>query len=66
MKVYKINKISLDELRYEFGSFNVPQKYTFLDNPAKKDVLDYLLNQTIIETISNDWNKYYSILKTNS
>lgn len=65
MKVYKIKKIDLAMLRSKFGSFNVPQKYTFLDKSGKKEILNYLLNQKIIGIINNDWDNYYNIIENN-
>lgn len=55
----KIEKVSLPKLRELLPSVTIPQSYLFLDRPEKKKVLEYLLNQNILEHQTNQWKKHF-------
>ncbi|USS93325.1 hypothetical protein M8332_00195 [Fructilactobacillus ixorae] len=61
--VYQIHPIKLNTLRKKFDNFNAPQKYTFLDNTNKKNILEYLLSKTITKSTKNNWSNYYRKIK---
>ncbi|USS85988.1 hypothetical protein M3M38_04595 [Fructilactobacillus cliffordii] len=56
----QIHKLDLPTLRKQFGNFNAPQKYTFLDKPEKQSLLNYLIDQELVRTMTNDWNHFYA------
>ena len=47
--VKKIEEVTLEQLKENFPSFNVPQSYFLLNN--KKEILEYLLSKKIIQIL---------------
>lgn len=50
-----LTKLTRPALIKAFPTFTVPQSYLFLDTPAEKDLLTYLLNQECQTSWTLDW-----------
>lgn len=48
-KVIEFSPISLSKIQSNFPDFVVPQSYYYLDTKEKKDVLDFIINESGVE-----------------
>lgn len=59
IEICKIEKVPLQKLREFLPNIAIPQSYLFLDRPEKKIILQYLLNQNVLDHITNQWKKHF-------